>query len=371
MAESEISFARGAPSPDLLPAEQIAEAAAKALESDWQRALSYGGGAGHSGLLEWLAERHGMAPEQLMLVNGSLQGATLLFGQGVGPGDRVVVEDPSYDRTLLLLEQLQADLAPIVLDDDGLSIDALEQQLQDGQVPRLVHVIPHHHNPAGSTLSEPKRQRLVALAAEHRFAIFEDDPYVELGFDEEALPTMLSLDEAEAVVYASSFSKTVAPGVRIGYLAGPSELIGELRQRANEQYISPNMLAESIVWQMAVSGSLEANIQTARGALRERCHALCDAVEAHLPDAAFLMPAGGYFLWLTFPDDVDADRLAELSAEQGATFEAGSSFSRERGGSSVRLAFASVRPDEIDEGVQRIARALEQLREQRGTGASG
>src|ERR687893_309232 len=169
MAGDTISFARGAPSADILPHEQVREAASRALASDWETALSYGVGIGHPGLCQWVAERHGdLDPAQVMITNGSLEAGAMLFGHLLGPGDRVVVEQPTYDRTLLLLQQLGAELVPVALEADGLDLDALEAALAQGPV-KLAHVIPNAHNPAGCTLSAAKRARLVALAAEHRF----------------------------------------------------------------------------------------------------------------------------------------------------------------------------------------------------------
>ena len=171
---------------------------------------------------------------------------------------------------------------PVSLEDDGLDLGALEAALAEGPI-KLAHVIPNAHNPAGCTLSVEKRRRLVELAAEHGFWIFEDDPYRELPFEGEPLETMLSIDQADQVVHASSFSKTVSPGVRVGYLAGPAEEIKKLAKRANETYISPNMLAESIVLELCRSGELDRNIEFVKGALKERCDALVAALASRFP----------------------------------------------------------------------------------------
>src|SRR5882672_11031815 len=260
MAGDTISFARGAPSADILPHEQVRDAAARALEGDWAKALSYGTGIGHPGLCEWIAERHGgLDAGQVMVANGSLEAGAMLFEHLLEPGDRVVVEQPTYDRTLLMLQRLGVELVPVALEADGLDLAAFEAALAEGPI-KLAHVIPNFHNPAGCTLSAAKRVRLVELAAEHDFWIFEDDPYRELPFEGEGLETMLELDSADRVVHASSFSKTVSPGVRVGYLAGPAAEIAALSTRANETYISPNMLAEAIVLELCRSGGLDSNI---------------------------------------------------------------------------------------------------------------
>ena len=363
MAAELISFARGAPSADILPVDAVREAVAKALADDWKRALSYGTGIGHPGLCEWIAERHGLAdPGQVMVTNGSLEAGALLFQQLVGAGDRVVVEQPSYDRTLLLLERLNADRIGVPLDTDGVDLEELERVLGDGPPVRLVHVIPNFHNPAGCTLSAEKRQRLVELAREHGFWILEDDPYRELPFDEDPPPTMLSPGDDGRVIHASSFSKTVSPGVRVGYLAGPADEIAQLAKRANEIYISPNMLAESIVYELCRSGALDRNIEFVKGALRERRDTLVSALGEHIPEAEFVVPGGGYFLWLTLGEDVDTAELLSAALEEKVAFIAGPDFMLEGGRSSLRLSFASVPADQIAEGVARIARSLERIR---------
>jgi len=361
MADDVISFARGALSADILPAEAVRKAAQRALADDWQRALSYGTGVGHPGLREWVAQRHGVEPTQVMITNGSLEACAMLFQHVISAGDRVIVEQPSYDRTLLLLERLGAERVGVPLEADGIDVEQLERAT--GQFPtRLVHVIPNFHNPAGCTLEEAKRRRVVELAAEQGFWLFEDDPYRELPFEDAPPPTMLSLDRAGRVIHASSFSKTVSPGVRVGYLVGPDDEIKNLSKWANETYISPNMLAESVVWELCRSGALDENIAFVKGALRARRDALVAALGEELPEAEFVVPGGGYFLWLTLGDDVDAVELLAAALEERVAFVAGPDFMLEGGHSSLRLSFASVPPDQIPEGVARISRALESVR---------
>ncbi|HEY7456917.1 MAG TPA: PLP-dependent aminotransferase family protein [Solirubrobacterales bacterium] len=362
MAGDTISFARGAPSADILPKEAVRAAALAALSEDWERALSYGTGIGHPGLCQWVAERHGdLDPGQVMIANGSLEAGWMLFEHLLEPGDRVVVEQPTYDRTLLMLQRLGVELVPVRLEADGLDLAQFEAGLEAGPI-KLAHVIPNFHNPAGCTLSAAKRARLVELATEHGFWIFEDDPYRELPFEGEALASMLSLDEAGRVIHASSFSKTVSPGVRVGYLAGPAEQIAQLAKRANETYISPNMLAESVVLELCTSGALDANIGFVKGALRERRDALVDALREQLPEAEFVVPEGGYFLWLDLSEGTDTPALLVEAKGEGVAFVAGPDFMIEGGLNSLRLSFASVPPEQIPEGIARIARALERLR---------
>jgi 2-aminoadipate transaminase len=362
MTEGVISFARGAPSADILPVDHVREAAQRALSDDWERALSYGKGHGHPGLCEWIAEAHDLEPEQVMVTNGSMEGAAMLFAHLIGVEDTVVVEQPSYDRTLLLLSRGGAKLVGVPMEEDGIDVAALESALGEHPSPRLVHVIPNFHNPAGCTLADEKRRRLVELAAEHGFTLFEDDPYREVGFAGEPAPTMHSLDRADRVIYASSFSKTVSPGVRVGYLAGPVEAIAALAKRANETYISPNMLAESIVWELCRSGGLAENTEMVKRALRERRDVLVEALREHLPEAEFVVPEGGYFLWMTLNEDVDSGALLGPAAEERVAFVPGADFMLDGGRSSLRLSFASVPPGQIPDGVERLARALERTR---------
>jgi DNA-binding transcriptional MocR family regulator len=296
-----------------------------------------------------------------MVANGSLEAGAMLFEHLLGPGDRVIVEQPTYDRTLLLLQRLGVELVPVPLEADGVDVGAVEAALAAGPV-KFAHVIPNAHNPAGCTLSLEKRRRLVELAAEHGFWIFEDDPYRELPFEGEPLETMLSLDGAGRVMHASSFSKTVSPGVRVGYLAGPAAEIAKLAKRANETYISPNMLAEAIVLELCRSGELDRNIAFVKGALRDRCDALVAALGELIPEAEFVVPEGGYFLWLDLAEGTDTTRLLAESKAAGATFVAGPDFMIEGGENSLRLSFAPVPAERMQEGVGRIAAALERIR---------
>jgi DNA-binding transcriptional MocR family regulator len=358
-----ISFARGVPSPDMTPPEELRAAADRALREDPVGALAYGAGSGYAPLRAWIAERNGVEPERVFVANGSLEAGMLLFDTVIEPGDSVVVEAPSYDRTLLGLQRRGAELRAVALDDDGIDVGELERLLDGGLRPKLAHVIPNFHNPAGCTLSLEKRERLVALAAEHDFVIFEDDPYGELSFEGARLPTMLSLDPDEHVVFASSFSKTIAPGVRIGYLIGPPALIAQITTLAVNTYISPNMLAEAIVHEFCRSGAINDSIEHVKRALRERRDALVGALDRYIgEDATFVAPEGGYFLWVELPEEVDTEQLLAAASERGVVFVKGSDFMLEGGRNALRLAYSGVTPDQIDEGVRRLGEALSAIK---------
>jgi 2-aminoadipate transaminase len=356
-----ISLARGAPSLDIIAVDDLKAAAQNAFARDPAGTFAYGTSAGYPHLLEWIAAKHGVAPDRTMATNGSMQADAFLFQKLVEPGDVVVVEAPTYDRTLLSLRQLGAELLAIPLEADGIDVEALEIALQQGARPSLAHIIPNFQNPAGCTLSHEKRTRLLELAAEYGFTIFEDDPYVELRFEGESLPTMLSMDKAETVVYASSFSKTVCPGIRVGYLVGPADVIASIRRMATNTYISPNMVAQSIVADFCHSGAIGRSVETVKAALRERRDATAGALERHLPDARFVMPQGGYFLWVDLPEGSDVARLEAASRERGVIFVKGTDFLIKGGESSLRIAYSAVPPDQIEEGIARVADAYREL----------
>jgi 2-aminoadipate transaminase len=356
-----ISLARGAPSLDIIAVEELRAAADRAFERDPAGAFSYGTSAGYLRLVDWISRKQSVEPDQVIATNGSMQADAFLFEQLVEPGDLVVVEAPTYDRTLLALRKLGAEILAIPLESDGIDVEALARALEGGAQPKLAHVIPNFQNPAGCTLSLAKRERLLELAREYDFVIFEDDPYVELRFEGEQQPTMLSLDDSDRVVYASSFSKTVCPGIRVGYLVGPAGLIGDIRKLATGTYISPSMVAQSIVAEFCESGAIEQSIETVKAALRERRDATCAALERELPEAEFVVPEGGYFLWVDLPEGSDVDTLEAAAKERGVVFVKGSDFLLEGGDSSFRIAYSGVSPEQIDEAVTRVAESFREL----------
>jgi 2-aminoadipate transaminase len=357
-----ISLSRGAPSLDIIAVDELRAAALRAFEHDAAGTFAYGTSAGYPRLLEWLAKKHDVEPTRLLATNGSMQADAFLFEELVEPGDLVVVEAPTYDRTLTALRKLDARILAIPLQADGIDVGALSRALEAGARPKLAHIIPNFQNPAGCTLSLDKRHKLLDLAREYGFLIFEDDPYVELRFEGEQHPTMLELDEGgESVVYASSFSKTVCPGIRVGYLVGPPGLIASLRRRATETYISPNMVAQSIVADFCHSGAIERSVATVKEALRERRDATCEALGRHLPEARFVTPEGGYFLWVDLPEGSDVAALERGAAERGVVFVKGTDFLLKGGDNSLRLAYSAVPPDQIEEGIARVGEAYREL----------
>lgn len=361
-AEQLISFARGAPSVDIVDVVGLKAAAARAFDADPAGVTGYGTSVGYPPLRQWIADKHGVPVERVLVTNGSMQADAFLFEHLIGADDAVVVERPTYDRTLLTLRGRAGSVHQVTLRPDGIDVDELRKLLESGVRPRLVHLIPNYQNPAGATLSLEKRQALLALAGEHGFTIFEDDPYVDVRFRGEALPSMLSMDTAGVVVHASSFTKTVCPGVRVGYLVGPEVLIAGIAKRATNLYISPCMVAQAIVYQFCVSGDIDRSIRTVSAALGERAQALATALREQIPEIRFSQPDGGYFLWVDLPEDVHVDQLVPAAAQRGVTVVKGSDFLLEGGEHSLRLAYSAVTVDEINEGVRRLAAAVAAVR---------
>ncbi|HWI22723.1 MAG TPA: PLP-dependent aminotransferase family protein [Baekduia sp.] len=353
-----ISFARGAPSLDIVDIDGLRAAANAAFDKDPGGMTGYGTAIGYVPLREWIAEKHGVDVSQVIVTNGSMQADAFLFDALVKAGDTVITERPTYDRTLLNLTNRGAKVELIELQRDGINTDAVAEFLKTGPKPALAHIIPNFQNPAGYTLSLEKRKALLALASEYGFPVFEDDPYIDVRFSGESLPTMLSMDDADNVIYASSFSKTVCPGIRVGYLIGPKDLIAKVLKLATNTYISPNMVAESIVYQFAASGGMEGAVARVKTALAERVNTLSDALRRELPEAKFETPEGGYFMWVELPEGSDIDRIFDAATERGVAIVKGTDFLLEGGKNTLRLAYSGVTPDQIDEGVRRLADAV-------------
>jgi 2-aminoadipate transaminase len=351
-----ISFARGVPAPECLPLAELADCARAVIERDGPTVLSYGGGSGYAPLREWVAERHAVEPERVLLTNGGLQGFVFLAQHLCGAGSSVLVELPTYDRPLKILRALGAEIEALPMDDDGLELEALRDALSHGPKPAFLYTIPTFQNPSGRTLSADRRRELVELARAHELLVVEDDPYGLVRFEGEPEPTLFSLDP-DRVVYASSFSKTVAPGVRVGYFVLPHGLHEAVEDVAVSNYISPGMLGEATVYEFLRRGNLEPNLERLRDLLRARRDAMLDALEHELGgDAAtWSRPQGGYFVWLETPGAASAELLARATAA-GVTFVNGSDFGG--GPSTARLAYSYVSPAEIAEGVARLGRLL-------------
>jgi 2-aminoadipate transaminase len=350
---STISFARGVPAPECLPSDLLADCAAEALRRDGSTILSYGPSPGYAPLREQLAARHGVDPARIFLTNGSLQGFVFL-AQRLAPGRRVLVERPTYDRPLKILRELGADVVSLHCDDDGLDPDALADALSAGERPAFLYLIPTFQNPSGRTLSEERRRRIVELAREHELLVLEDDPYSLVRFEGEPLPSLFELSGGE-VAYSSSFSKTIAPGLRVGWFVFPEALAREIEATATATYITPVLLGQATVHEFLQRGLFEPNLERVRELIGARRGAMVAAFDRELPDVRITRPDGGYFIWAEL-GEVDAGGLLTRAEAAGVTFVKGTDF--DGGPDSLRLAYSFVSLEQIDEGVARLAAAL-------------
>ena len=354
-----ISFARGVPAPELLPVEELADCARAAIERDGRTVLNYGPVAGYQPLREWVAERHGVDPEQVLVTNGSLQGLSLLAALLLERGSRLLVEGPTYDRALHIAARHEAEPVPVPMDEEGLDPDALELPAA------FLYTIPTFQNPSGRTLSLERRRRLAELAANGELLIVEDDPYALVRFGGEPLPSIYELAGGEGVVYSFSFSKIVSPGLRVGYLVGPAELIGRLEAIAVQTYLTPSLVSQATVLEFLRRGLLEPNVERVAGPLRERRDAMLETFEQEMPEGArWSRPEGGYFVWLDLPPGTDAAALLARAEQEGVTFVKGSDFfpPGQGGSGSARLAYSFVSPADVRTGVTRLAGLLRELR---------
>jgi 2-aminoadipate transaminase len=351
-----ISFARGMPGPDLLPVAAFGDCASEALERDGATALQYGPPGGYPPLKQWIAEQHGVDPARVIVTNGSLQGFAFTARHFVQSGSRFFVEAPCYDRSLSILRKLGADVEQIELADDGLDVGALAGALREGDV---VYTIPTFQNPSGRTLSLENRRRLLDLAVGTGAVVFEDDPYGLLRFEGEPIPRLFDLSEG-TTIFLSSFSKTVAPGIRTGYLIVPDDLVPSIEELVLSNYVSPAIFVEAALLEFLTSGRFEPNLETVRDGLRLRRDAMLGALAREMPDGTrWNEPEGGYFLWLDLPADVAADTLLARAGEEDVVFIKGADFFFHGGGEeAARLAFSFATAHEIDEGITRLGRLV-------------
>lgn len=357
---ADISFARGFPGPDLLPIDEFGDCAREALARDGATALNYGAAGGYGPLREWIAARHGVVSSRVIVTNGSLQGFNFVARHFVGKGARFYVEAPCYDRSLSILRRIGADVESVPLCDEGLDVDALERVLAESPDPALVYTIPTFQNPSGRTLSEDSRRRVLALARMREITIFEDDPYGLLRIAGEPLPRLYELAGGEGVVFLSSFSKTVAPGIRVGYILLPDEMVPSIEGFIFENYVSPSIFVQATLFEFLRRGRFDPNIEVIREGLRLRRDAMIGALAREMPDGtSWNEPDGGYFLWVDLPAGVRGADLQAQAAEQGVTFVKGSDFYLSGGGEeAIRLAFSYATAPEIDEGITRLGRLV-------------
>ncbi len=347
-----ISFARGVPAPECLDEAELADCAREVVARDGKTILSYGAGNGYAPLREVIGEWHGVPASQVLLTNGGLQGFVLLV-QFLARGKSVFVELPTYDRPLKILNEVGSPIVTMAMDDDGLIPAALDSALKANPAPAFVYTIPTFQNPSGRTVPEGRRREIVALAQAAGVTLLEDDPYGRIRFEGSAPPSMYEL-APESVIYTSSFSKTISPGLRVGWYILPENLARALTEVANSTYITPVQISEAVVYEFIRRGRYEPNLVRVNGLLKARRDAMLTALDKHMGGSTWSRPEGGYFIWLELPEGTNAKEV--LDRAEGVTAVLGTDF----GGpaNSIRLAYSFVSPDEIDEGVQRLAAAI-------------
>lgn len=357
-SERTINFTRGVPADEAFPAPELAECVTAILRERRVQVLQYGPSAGFLPLREWLAARHGVAVEQVLLGNGSLPFIDLLGWALLERGDTVLVESPTYDRTLTLLRRHGARIAGVPITGDGLDLDALEAAVRRTR-PRLLYTIPDFQNPSGATATLANRRRVAELAAEHGFWILEDAPYRPLRYRGAEVRSLHELIPARTL-HMSSFTKQISPGLRVGYLLGDARLVARLAKAAEDTYITPNLLGEAAVYEFCRRGLLEPQLERLRTLYRPRLEAACASMRRCLPDAAWIEPDGGFFLSLTLSAGVRAEDLRARAAAARLNLTDGRGFFVEPadGERFLRLPFCALTPEEIGDGVQRLAEVV-------------
>ena len=346
-----VSLARGVPAPECLAEAELAECAKSVLERDGKTILSYDSGAGYKPLRELIGTWFDVPASRVLLTNGSLQGFVLLM-KHYGTDRPVFVELPTYDRPLKLMRGEGIEAVAVDTDDDGLAPAALERALAENGDPAFVYTIPTFQNPSGRSIPAARRRELVEIARSHGVVLLEDDPYGRIRFEGETPPSLYEL-APELTLYSSSFSKTVAPGLRVGWLIVPDDLSGPLVELANATYISPALLGQATIFEFITRGLYEPNLERVNGLLQARRDAMLASLEKHFGGARWLRPEGGYFIWLELPEGTNAAEV--LARAEGVTAVLGTYF----GGApnTLRLAYSFVSPDEIEVGIERLASA--------------
>lgn len=361
MPTDPIVFTRGVPAPESFPLERVAEAASHVVRTRGQATMQYTASRGLLPLREQLAAKYGVTPDQILVGNGSLQIVDLLGHALLGSESVVFTESPTYDRALTLCRRHGARPVGIPLEADGPDIEALETALERDR-PAFFYIIPDFQNPSGSTASLSKRERIVALARQHGFWLLEDAPYRPLRYRGEQLPSLFDL-APDVVLHMSSFTKQIAPGIRVGYMVGDEALLKQVATVAEDTYITPNLVGEGIVYEFITRGWLEEQLAALRDLYLPRLEAITKAIRTYLPDADFIEPDGGFFLSLTLPEGITSEALRREASTRGLTLSDGRGFfpNPDDGDRFIRLPFCAMTEAELDEGIRRLAETVNAL----------
>jgi 2-aminoadipate transaminase len=372
-----ISFAGGLPASELFPVERFEEACRKVLEQNAARALQYGETEGYLPLREMIARhtsRYGIKAqtENVMITTGSQQALDLIGKLLINAGDRILVEAPTYLGALQAFNVYGAEYVSVPCDEDGLRTDMLESPLRFG--PKFMYILPNFQNPGGTTLSEDRRRILVSLSDKYGIPIVEDDPYGQLRYEGEHLPPLVVLDRGNLprddgytfgnVIYLSTFSKTLAPGLRLGWIVAPPEVIAKLVQLKQGADLHTSTFTQVVAYEVARDNFLDEHVKKLRQVYRERRDVMLEALAQNFPsEVTWTHPKGGLFLWVTLPEGMDANELLHEALKQNVAFVSGDSFFPpnglgQEGSRHFRLNFTNARPEQIREGIRRLSVAV-------------
>lgn len=365
-----ISFAGGLPDPSTFPVEELKVITTHVLETQPQLALQYGPTEGdlrlRQELVKWMAKDGiRVTPDQVLITVGSQQGLDLVGRVFVDPGDVVVVELPSYMAALHVFRGYRAEMVGVPQDDDGMRIDVLESTLTSlraaGRRVKLIYVVPDFQNPSGVTLAEDRRLRLLALAREHRALVVEDTPYRELRYEGTAPPPLAALDTDGRVIYLSTFSKTLSPGMRIAWMAAPEPLIHQFVTAKQAIDLCCPSLTQAIAAEFCARGHIYERVGRLVDLYRRKRDVMLAALEREMPEGVtWTHPAGGLFLWIRLPDGMDTEKLLPAAIEEeGVAYVVGSGFHADGGGrNALRVNYSFPSETDINEGIKRLARLV-------------
>jgi 2-aminoadipate transaminase len=359
-----VPFAGGFPDPQTFPGAEAAAFLDLIVRDGDLSAFQYAPTRGMAGPLDALTaridalQRNRPGDDELMITSGGIEGLELIGKSFLERGDTVVVEGPTYLGAIMAFRSFEADVVAVPMDDDGLDIDALGETLKTVR-PKLLYTIPDHQNPEGVSLSAERRQALVGLARQHGFLIVEDVAYRELGFDGTALPSLWSL-APDTVVQLGTTSKTFFPGVRLGWAAGPAEIINQLVIAKQNTDQCASALAQRLFEQYARTGAMDAQLVRSRALYARRCARLIKAFETQMPDSvSWTTPHGGFFSWVTLPKETDAVDFARRAAANGVAVVPGVPFFPDgRGTNNLRISFSRVDDELIEPGIVKLAELL-------------
>jgi 2-aminoadipate transaminase len=358
-----IVFTRGVPPPEAFPTEDLGVCFDVAVRENPDVVLQYGQQPGYAPLREELAGEYGVSPKEILIGNGSLQLQDLVSSYLVGPGAAVYTEQPSYDRAIKTFRRRGARTLGILLEEDGISVERLEAALRR-EVPAFLYLVPDFQNPAGATLSLEKRQRIVELADRYGFWVIEDIPYRKLRYQGDDVPLLREIDPSH-VITMSSFSKLLSPGMRVGFMISPEDLTREVTALGEDTYLSPVLPTQAAVAEYLRRKLLEPNVERLKDLYAPRWKTMASAVRRELSGARAFIPSGGFFVSVMLPKDANTENLVGRAKDIGLVLTPGAAFfaDPEEGGEAggdrfVRLPFCAVTPEQIVEGVRRLASLL-------------